>query len=62
MKYGIMVRNTGMWGITTWCKREDGMIEAYPTKEEAQKVATERNDRNCINSHNYYFVEELKED
>lgn len=61
MKYGIMVRNTGMWGITTWCKREDGMIETYPTKEEAQKVATERNDHNCINSHNYYFVEEMEE-
>ena len=61
MKYGIMVRNTGMWGITTWCNREDGTIEAYPTKEEAQKVATERNNANRINNHNYYFVEEMEE-
>lgn len=61
MKYGIMVRNTGMWGITAWCER-DGVIESYPTKEEAQRVAKERNNANNINNFNYYFAKELEED
>ena len=54
----IMVRNTGMWGITTACKR-DGKVESYNTLEEAQKVAEERNKR-MKNSFNHYFVQEEK--
>lgn len=59
--YGIMVRNTGMWGCTTWCQH-DGEIETYPTKEEAQAVADRYNGKGeiRINNFNHYFVKELK--
>ena len=57
--YGIMVRNTGMWGCTTWC-HHDGKIESYPTREEAQAVADKYNGENRINNFNHYFVRELK--
>lgn len=62
MRYGIMVRNTGMWGCTTWCgKREDGTIESFASRDEAQKVADERNEEGGrVNNFNYYFVAELK--
>ena len=59
--YGIMVRNTGMWGCTTWC-HHDGEIESYPTREEAQAVADKYNrSGGYINNFNYYFVKELTE-
>ena len=55
--YGIMVRNTGMWGITTWCKR-NGEIELYETQEEAERVARDYNERQgSINSVNHYWAE-----
>ena len=55
--YGIMVRNTGMWGCTTWCTR-DGKLELYATREEAEKVAQQRNDRKGpINRFNHYWAE-----
>lgn len=55
--YGIIVKNTGMWGFSTWCKR-DGKTELYNTKEEAEKVAHERNEnQGCINCFNHYYVE-----
>ena len=58
--YGIMVRNTGMWGCTTWGTR-DGKLELYATREEAEKVAQQRNDRQGpINSFNYYWAEEYR--
>lgn len=64
MRYGIMVRNTGMWGCTMLCgQREDGTIESFATKEEAQEVANKRNEEGGrVNNFNYYFVTELKGD
>ncbi len=53
--WGIMVRNRGMWGITTWCTHDD-KIELYATKEEAQKVAEERNNSQKINKFSDYFA------
>ena len=56
--YGIMVRNTGMWGCTAWCKR-DGEVELYATKEEAERVAEARNKRQGpVNRFNDYWAEE----
>ena len=56
--YGIMVKNTGMWGCATWCTR-DGEIELYATREEAERVARQYNDRQGpINRLNHYCVEE----
>ena len=58
--YGIMVRNTGMWGCTTWCTR-DGKVELYATRQEAEKVAQQRNDRQGpINCFNHYWAEEYR--
>ena len=58
--YGIIACNRGMWGCTSWCKR-DGKPELYATKEEAQKVADEYNSsRPPINNFTKYFVEEYK--
>ena len=59
MRYGIMVRNTGMWGCTTWCHK-DGEIESYATEKEAQEVADKYNNACRINNFNHYFVKELK--
>lgn len=42
--YGIRVRNTGMWGCTSWCTR-DGKVELYATRAEAEKVAQQYNER-----------------
>lgn len=57
--YGILAKNRGMWGCTVWCKR-DGEIELYKTKEEAQKVADERNNRQ-VNRFTDYFVSVYEE-
>ena len=60
--YGILAKNRGMWGCTTWCKK-NGEIELYKTKEEAQKVVDEINaNRSPVNNFTSYFVEEWKED
>lgn len=57
--WGIIARNRGMWGISTWCKKY-GEIELFETKEEAQKVADKWNgDR--INRFTEYFVSEYSE-
>ena len=58
--YGIMARNRGMWGCTAWCKRGDE-VELYATKEEAQKVADERNNRQVINRFTDYFVSKYED-
>ena len=60
--YGIIVINHGMWGgFSCWCRR-DGEIEKYATKEEANRVAEERNNRHGrVNSFNEYFAEKLNE-
>ena len=58
--YGILARNRGMWGCTVWCTTEDNKPELYATKEEAQRVAKERNDRQVINRFTDYFAEEYK--
>lgn len=56
--YGIMVRNTGMWGCSTWCKR-DGEVELYETKEEAERAAEAYNNRQGrVNRFNDYWAEE----
>ena len=58
--YGIMVRNTGMWGCTTWCTR-DGEVELYATREEAEKVAQQYNDmQGPINRFSHYWAEEYR--
>ena len=58
--YGIMVRNTGMWGCTTWCKR-DGKVELYATCAEAEKVAQQYNDmQGLINRFSHYWAEEYR--
>ena len=59
--YGIIAKNTGMWGITTWCHNGD-KVELYATKEEAQKVATQRNQQSIINQFTQYFAEEYKQE
>ena len=49
-----------MWGCTTWCTR-DGEVELYTTREEAEKVAQQRNDRQGpISSFNHYWAEEYR--
>ena len=56
--YGIMVRNTGMWGFATWCIR-DGEVELYATRAEAEKVAQQYNERQgYINRFSTYWAEE----
>ena len=55
MKYVIMVSNHGMWGYTTYCKR-DGKPEAYDTEEEAKAVANRYN--KGYNPFNRYYVSE----
>ena len=58
--YGIMVRNIGMWGCTTWCKR-DGKVELYATRAEAEKVAQQYNDmQGPINRFSHYWAEEYR--
>ena len=58
--FGIRVRNTGIWGYTTWCTR-DGKVELYATRAEAEKVAQQYNDRQgYINRFNYYWAEEYR--
>lgn len=57
--WGIIARNRGMWGITTWC-RKHGEIQLFETKEEAQKVADELNGV-MINRFTDYFVSEYPE-
>ena len=58
--YGIMVRNTGMWGCTIWCKR-DGKVELYATRAEAEKVAQQYNDmQGPINRFSHYWAEEYR--
>ena len=60
--YGIIARNRGMWGCSSWCKR-DGKPDLYATKEEAQRVVDEINaTRSPINNFTDYFVKEYKED
>ena len=56
--YGVLAKNCGMWGCSTWVK-QDGEIMKFETKEEAQKVADELNG-NRINNFTQYFVEEYK--
>ncbi len=49
-----------MWECTTTCTR-DGKVELYATREEAEKVAQQRNDRQgYINRFNYYWAEEYR--
>ena len=56
--YGILVKNIGMWGFATWCVR-DGKPELYATREEAERVAREYNDREGhVNRFNQYFAKE----
>ena len=58
--YGIMVRNTGMWGFATWCIR-DGEVELYATRAEAEKVAQQYNKRQgYINCFSTYWAEEYR--
>ena len=58
--YGIMVRNTGMWGCTAWCTR-DGKVELYATREEAEKVAQQYNDmQGPLNRFSHYWAEEYR--
>ena len=60
--YGILAKNRGMWGCTTWCEK-DGEIELYNTREEAQKMVDEINaTRSPVNNFTSYFVKEWKED
>ena len=55
-----MVRNTGIWGYTTWCTR-DGKVELYATRAEAEKFAQKYNDQQgYINRFNYYWAEEYR--
>ena len=57
--YGVLVKNTGMWGCTTWVKR-DGKVMEFETKEEAQKVADELNaQRPSINCFSQYFASKM---
>lgn len=57
--FTVMVKNTGIWGCTVPCKKEDGSIEQYQTKDEAQKRANDYNNKQgVVNRFNYYFVEE----
>ena len=56
--YGIIVKNIGMRGCTSWCTR-DGQPELYETRAEAEKVALEYNNRQSpVNRFNEYFAEE----
>ena len=57
--YGVLARNTGMWGCESMCKDKDGNILTFATKEEAQAKANEYNN-NCgrINNFTQYFVVE----
>ena len=58
--YGIIVRNTGIWGCISWCTR-DGKVELYATREEAEKVAQQYNDaQGHINRFNTYWAEEYR--
>lgn len=60
--YGIIARNSGMWGFSSWCKK-DGEIELYASKEEAQKVVDEiNNNRSPINNFTSYYVSKYEED
>jgi len=57
-KWGIMVRNTGMWGFSTWCQR-DGHTELYDTEEEAKAIAKQYNDsQGPVNRFNYYYAKQ----
>lgn len=55
-KWGIMVRNIGMWGFSTWCVK-DGQPELYDTEEEAKAKAMEMNERQGpVNRFNHYYA------
>ena len=55
--YGIIAKNTGMWGCSSWCVDMDGNTILFRTKEEAQKVADEYNaKRPPINCFTQYFA------
>lgn len=59
-KWGIMVRNTGMWGFSTWCQR-DGKTELYNTEEEAKAVAKKYNDsQGPVNRFNHYYAKQYE--
>lgn len=58
--WGIMAINRGMWGISTWCM-SNNQVELFETKEEAQKVADERNNAQVINRFTNYVVRRYKE-
>jgi len=56
--YGVLAKNRGMWGFSTWCKK-DGKVMTFATKEEAQKVADEYNgNAPKINNFTEYFAVE----
>ena len=57
--YGIMVRNTGMWGFTTWLS-EGGEIMKFRTLQEASKYAEMLNhSRGSINNFTHYFASKI---
>lgn len=57
--YGILVKNTGMWGYSTWVKH-NGEIMKFETKEEAQKVADEFNAQmSTVDNFNQYFASKM---
>ena len=57
--YGVLAKNIGMWGFSTFCVDENGKAMTFATKEEAQKVADEYNENKpIINGFTYYFAVE----
>lgn len=59
-KWGIIVRNTGMWGFSTWCQH-NGQPELYDTEEEAEETARQYNDRQGpVNCFNYYYAKQYE--
>ena len=56
--FGIVVTNRGLWGITTWVKR-DGKPILHETREEAEAAAERYNKaQGPVNRFNEYYAQE----